>query len=162
MNIIRKKSKLKDILRRFSIDQINLPTQAAGLVISYTDWDKEAAWLMYVELLTRITTQPMNDEGDEQTALNSVYKLFDITREILKEYGRKAINFTKISIIILNQKIRPFTSKWHKLSCENAFENKQLCKKFREELEILRHVLVAYTRLLAEMANVEDLTILAL
>ena len=156
----KKRSKLKDIFRRFNIENIHLSTEAAGVTISYTNWDKEAAWLMYIELLTRVTTQPLNNEGDEQSALNSIYKIFEITRDILKSYGRNAINFTKISIIILNQKIRPFTSKWHKLSTKNAFVDANQCDNFRQELEILRNVLIAYTRLLADMANVEDLTVL--
>lgn len=156
----KKRSKLKEIFNRFEIESINLTPQAAGVVISYTNWDQEAAWLMYVELLTRVTTQPLNDTGDEQSALNSIYKIFEVTREILKSYGRKAFNFTKISVIILNQKIRPFTSKWHKLSTENAFVDVNQCDNFRQELEKLRSVLIAYTRLLADMANVEDLTIL--
>ena len=32
------------------------------------------------------------------------------------------------TIIILNQKIRPFTAKWHKKSLNGAFENPKECK----------------------------------
>lgn len=36
--------------------------------------DSEAAWKMYLELLTRITTQPLPDNsGMESSALESVY-----------------------------------------------------------------------------------------
>lgn len=44
-----------------------------------TDWepqvkDSEAAWEMYVELLTRTATQPLPDDaGVEKSALESVY-----------------------------------------------------------------------------------------
>lgn len=70
---------------------------------------------MYVELITRITTQPLvQNKGDEATALESIYNIFEITREILKSEGKKAKNFTKIAIVVLNQMIRPFTAKWHK------------------------------------------------
>lgn len=155
----KKINKLLNIFKRFNIDSINLTTESAGITISYTNWDKEAAWLMYIELLTRVATQPLNNTGDELSALNSIYKIFEVTREILKSYGRNAVNFTKISIIILNQKIRPFTSKWHKLSIENAFEDDNQCDIFRQELEQLRNVLICYTKLLADMANVEDLTV---
>ena len=44
----KKRSKLKDIFRRFNIENIHLSTEAAGVTISYTNWDKEAAWLMYI------------------------------------------------------------------------------------------------------------------
>lgn len=155
------KESLSNIFKRFKIENINLSTSAAGVVISYTNWDSEAAWQMYVELLTRIATQPLSEkDGDEETALESIYSLFPITRNILREYGRNAINFTRISVIILNQKIRPFTAKWHRLFRQNAFKDPSKCEEFRAELEQLRHVLIAYTRLLAEMAKVEDLTCL--
>jgi len=128
------------------------------------DWnpqeaDKNAAWDMYIELLTRITTQPLADEhGDEKAALNSIYSLFPITRQIIKNNGRDCIEFTKIAIIILNQKIRPFTAKWHKLSLEGAFEYEKQCKIFRKELKELQYVLSIYSAMLADMADVEDLT----
>ena len=46
------------------------------------DEDKAAAWELYIELLTRIATQPLDAEhGDEKTALDSVFSLFAITRQ---------------------------------------------------------------------------------
>ena len=113
----------------------------------------------YVELITRITTQPLaQNEGDEATALESVYSIFGITREILKNKGKKAENFTKIAIIVLNQVIRPFTAKWHRKKLEGAFENSTECSIFRNELSDLQTKLTRYTKLLAELAMVEDLT----
>ena len=123
------------------------------------DEDKDAAWELYVELLTRIATQPLPKEhGVEATALESVYKLFDITREIIKQHGRLCIEFTKIAIVVLNQRIRPFTAKWHKLMSEGAFDDEDKRKKFRLELEELQSVLQTYTKMLSDMAGVEDLT----
>ena len=85
--------------------------------------DKDAAWELYIELLTRITTQPLSaEDGDEETALKSVYSLFDLTRSIIKSHGRDCKEFTKIAIVVLNQIIRPFTAKWHKQSLAGAFE----------------------------------------
>ena len=47
--------------------------------------DKNAAWELYIELLTRITTQDLvARDGDERTALESVYSLFPTSREIIK------------------------------------------------------------------------------
>ncbi len=66
--------------------------------------DKDAAWELYIELLTRIATQPLPSEhGDEKTALKSVYSLFDLTRTTIKHHGRDCINFTKIAVVVLNQ-----------------------------------------------------------
>ncbi len=121
------------------------------------DEDKNAAWDLYIELLTRITTQPLDDaHGDEETALKSVYSIFPITREVIKSNGRHCVEFTKIAIVVLNQLIRPFTAKWHRLSVQGAFSDPKSCQVFREELASLQVVLNIYTRMLGDMAGVED------
>lgn len=118
--------------------------------------DKDAAWELYIELLTRITTQSLEDmHGDEKTALTSVYNIFELTREVIKNHKRDCIEFTKIAIIILNQKIRPFTAKWHRISIVEGF-NEENCKEFRSELSTLQKVLLKYTQMLGDMAGVED------
>jgi len=128
------------------------------------DWnpaepDKEAAWELYIELLTRITTQPLSEkDGDEKTALQSIVSLFGITREILKSHGRDCIEFTKIAVVVLNQVIRPFTTKWHKISIESGFQDEKIANEFRLELAKLQEILCIYTKMLADMAGVEDLT----
>lgn len=129
-----------------------------------TEWnpsepDKDAAWDLYIELLTRITTQHLQpDHGDEKAALESIHSLFSITRQIIKEYGRDCIEFAKIAIVVLNQIVRPFTAKWHKLSKAGAFEDEQKCIEFRSELASLQKELRKYTSALAQIADVEDLT----
>ncbi len=121
--------------------------------------DKNAAWDLYIELLTRITTQNLDSvHGDEDTALSSVFSLFATTRQIIKDNGKDCIEFTKIAVVILNQKIRPFTAKWHKAAVSNGFHEKKTCIKFRKDLSELQQVLSIYTQMLAEMAGVEDLT----
>ncbi len=134
------------------------------LPILEMDWapqeaDKNAAWDMYVELLTRITTQSLpDDDGIEKSALDSVHKLFEITRSVLKSNGRDCIGFARIAIVILNQIIRPFTAKWHKLSEQGAFDNVDNKQMFRKELMELQVELIKYTKILSEIADVEDLT----
>ena len=54
--------------------------------------------------------------------------------------------------------IRPFTSRWHKKKLDGAFLNAEECETFRAELENLQKDLIGYTKLLADMAKVEDLT----
>lgn len=123
------------------------------------DADRTAAWELYVELLTRITTQPLPAaDGDEATALASVHALFPLTREVLKRSGRDCTEFAKIAVVVLNQVVRPFTAKWHRLSLGNAFESPKGRKEFRRELAELQPRLRAYTKMLADMAGVEDLT----
>lgn len=123
------------------------------------DEDKAAAWEMYIELLTRIATQPLDSEhGDEKTALESVYSLFSITRQVLKNNTRHCIEFTKLAIVILNQIIRPFTAKWHRLSLQGDLDDPKEREQFRKELDSLQVTLRKYARMLADMAGVEDLT----
>ena len=121
--------------------------------------NRKAAWDLYVEMETRITTQPLHPKhGDEKTALDSVYSLFQTTREILLVQGPDCVVFAKIAIEILNQKVRPFTAKWHRKSLKGAFDKPDECTKFRAELESLQEILVAYTRTLAVLAGIEDIT----
>ncbi len=121
--------------------------------------DKDAAWALYIELLTRITTQPLSDtDGDEKVALDSVYSLFPTTREIIKEYGRGCIEFTKLAVVVLNQVVRPFTAKWHRISLNDGFSDPDTTALFRAELQQLQRTLVTYAGMLAEMAGVENLT----
>ena len=146
-------------LNKWNIKGIKLNAQFVEVELNFNDTDKKAAWDMYVELLTRITTQPLDAEsGDEKTALNSIFSLFGTTREILKSNGRECGQFTKGSSVILNQVIRPFTAKWHKKSIEGAFDDPASCTEFRTELAELQIQLKNYTGLLSEIAGVEDLS----
>jgi hypothetical protein len=123
--------------------------------------DRDAAWELYIELLTRTATQPMPaDHGDKTTALNSVYSLFPLTREIIKRHGRDCIEFTKIAVVVLNQIVRPFTTKWHRKKRSGAFDGGDECDKFRVELAQLQCFLRKYSMMLADMSGVENLTAL--
>lgn len=147
------------LFEKWNMTSLRISAGFLNMEFNPSDPDKDAAWEMYIELLTRITTQPIsNTHGSEEAALNSVYSLFPTTREIIRKKGRQCIEFTKLAVVILNQKIRPFTAKWHKISIEDGFSNKQTCKEFRRELEELQVTLKIYTQMLADMAGVEDLT----
>ena len=151
--------KIQTLFEKWNLTGLRVKTPIMDLEWHPSDPDKDAAWDLYVELLTRITTQPLSDEvGVEQTALSSIYALFGITRQTLKAHGRKSIAFSRIAIIVLNQIVRPFTSKWHLKSTSGAFDSPAECAEFRKELEALQVQLRNYTGLLAELANVEDLT----
>ena len=127
--------------------------------VRITDVARNAAWELYVEMLTRIVTQPLPSEyGDDRTALDSVYSLFPTTREILRRYGPKAVEFSKIAVPVLNQEVRPFTAKWHRLSRQPAFDDEARRREFRAELRDLQAKLRGYNRLLADIAGVEDMT----
>jgi hypothetical protein len=153
--------KLRDFLEQWGLTGLKLNLGFLEGSFEPRDPDRAAAWDLYIELLTRITTQYLPpDAGDEKTALDSVYQLFPLTREILKKHGSGAGEFAKIAIPVLNQVTRPFTAKWHRLLLAKAFENPTLCAEFRKELAVLQGQLRTYTRALAAMAAVEDLTAL--
>ena len=151
--------KFKEWLDEWSMTSLKIKAGFLETEWQPHDVDKDAAWELYIELLTRITTQNLSpDEGDEQAALESIYALFQLTRDITKRQGRHCVNFTKIAIPVLNQVVRPFTAKWHGLSLEGAWEDPGLRSEFRQELSELQQVLRTYTKMLADMADVEDLT----
>ena len=153
--------KWKKWLENWDMTSLKIKTSFLEMEWKPQDEDKAAAWELYVELLTRIATQPLDEmHGDEKTALDSVYSLFAITRQVLKNNTRNCTEFTKIAIIVLNQVIRPFTAKWHRLSLQNAFSDFDKQKEFRDELAKLQNILRKYTKMLADMAGVEDLTTL--
>lgn len=151
--------KFKEWLDSWSMTSLKIKAHFLEMEWKPQDVDKDAAWELYIELLTRITTQYLSpDDGDEKTALESVHSLFGLTRDIIKRKGRHCTQFTKVAIAVLNQIVRPFTAKWHKLSMAKAFEDPQQCQQFRKELASLQEVLRRYTRMLADLADVEDLT----
>ena len=150
---------LRSLFNQFQLDKVRLNAMGIGLEIEFRQDDRDAAWELYIEMLTRIVTQPLPAAvGDEQTALDSVYSLFPTTREILHRRGRGAIDFSKVAIPVLNQVVHPFTAKWHRESLAGAFDRPEGCAAFRAELADLQVSLRNYNRLLASIAGVEDLT----
>lgn len=146
-------------LKKWELNSLKINAQFLELEVKFNQADRNAAWEMYIELLTRITTQYLSPEsGDEEAALKSIYSIFDTTRQILKKHGKDCTEFAKIAIIVLNQIIRPFTAKWHKKSMQEAFKQTEECNAFREELSNLQTQLRNYTKLLSDIAEVEDLT----
>ncbi len=150
--------KWKELFDKWSMSYIRLNAGFAELEFSPKDPDRDAAWELYVELLTRITTQPLDDEhGDERTALDSVFSLFALTRQTLKVQGRHCTEFAKIAVIVLNQVVRPFTAKWHRASLAGEFNQPKHRDEFRNELRELRSKIVQYSKMLADLAGVEDM-----
>ena len=157
--VSRKAATLGDYLKAFGFQDVRLKTPFLEAKFQPGSVDRDAAWDLYVELVTRITTQPLTDEeGVEEAALDSVHKIFQLTRDVLHRHGRGAERFSRIAIVVLNQVIRPFTARWHKALAEAAFRDAAKRQRFRQELEVLRQRLAGYCRMLADMAEVEDLS----
>lgn len=135
--------------------------------------ERNAAWSLYVELVTRIAVQPLEvDQGTVREALNSLYSLFGTTREILKEagptVGASRTSVGGIAIRVLNYGLRPFLSQWHpllqdwearrpsKISSKEHEVSWSEEEKIRQELAKLRNELEKYAIALAEIAGVDD------
>ena len=93
---------------------------------------QEASWQLYVELITRISLQPLKSgEGLLREGLSSLYSLFGETRKILKEHGPRVakplgggtLSLGQIAVEVLNQRLRPLLAKWHPLL--QAYENER-------------------------------------
>lgn len=140
--------------------------------------ERNAAWELYIELITRISVAELKpDEGLLREALTSLYKLFGITRDILRKYGSSVarpkndgyISFGYLAVAILNAVLRPVLSKWHPLLLDyeatksdsiSSFEHEQQWDKnqeLRKELNRVRIILFQYADLLAEVADVPSL-----
>ena len=133
--------------------------------------ERTAAWKLYVELNTRITTQPLDEStGILREALSSLHAVFGITREILKEagpavsMGDESLGFYAMEI--LNQVLRPVLAKWHPALSdweeqrgpdESAVAHERNWNKahaLRRELERTRRTLLKYCEALALLAGV--------
>lgn len=98
--------------------RITVP-QFSELTFVVNNEAKQVAWRIYVETVTRISTQPLADEdGLLREALTSLYGLFATTREALKSSrpsvpasGSQTVEY--LAVTMLNNELRPFLSKWH-------------------------------------------------
>jgi hypothetical protein len=153
--------KRRDFLEKWGLSSLKIKLAFLEGEFEPRDPDRAAAWELYIELLTRVSSQYLAPEdGDEQSALDSVQMIFPLTRDILRRQGSGSGEFAKLAIPVLNQMIRPFTAKWHRLSLTGALNDPDRRREFRAELSVLQPRLRAYTRALADMARVEDLTVL--
>lgn len=140
--------------------------------------EREAAWDMYVELVTRITVVELKpNEGLLREALASYHTLFNTTREILKKYGptvaqakgKDNISFGRIAVEILNVVLRPVLAYWHPrlLEYENTRDPSvsvtehemqwDSAVELRKKLEETRLHLLCYADTLAKVARVQSL-----
>lgn len=151
--------KWRDWLAQWGMDSLRINLQFLEMEWTPQDADRNAAWELYVELLTRVTGHALAAEhGDETAALESIYTLFPLTRDILRRHGPGSAQFARVAIPVLNQVVRPFTEKWHRRSISGELSDPTHRAEFRNELIQLQGALEAYTRALGTMANVEDLT----
>jgi hypothetical protein len=157
---------------------LNLGIVSLGGTWEPDEREMEAAWEMYTELATRISTQPLGeDEGILREALESLHHLFPTSREILRRHGPTVArkkgkgehSFAELAVYVLNYAVRPVLAKWHPL-LENYEASRpdgrsvveheaawDRAAELRKVLEELRSRLLDYANLLAAVAGVEPL-----
>ena len=142
------------------------------------DAERQAAWELYVELVTRISVVDLDPgEGLLREALTSLYSFFGTTRDILRRYGpdvaprRPAghVTFGALAVTVLNGALRPLLARWHPrltayeatrpvgsdpVAHERAWP---LADELRTELTAVRITLTQLSRALAEVAGAGDL-----
>ncbi len=123
-----------------------------------TDADRALAWDVYVELQTRIAVQALGEEeGDDATALTSIYTLFPFSREAMQRHGVDCANTGALLTAFLNQKVRGFTAKWHKRSVEEQWGQNAVAKHpdFRTALKGLQPALKQLAVALSRLADAQ-------
>ena len=147
--------KFHDLLADWGVSKLKL--KAGFLEAEFTPSDEErlAAWALYIELVTRVSTQQLGYlQGDEKAALSSLYSLFPTTRAVLKEGGPRCHKFSIVAVAVLNEVLRPFLANWHPVF-ESAPKLGDVDKaKFRAELDELRKDMDQYSTALRTMSGV--------
>jgi hypothetical protein len=121
-----------------------------------------AAWQLYVEYSTRITTSRLDPgTGSAREALESIHSLFDSTRKALAEAGPEVAHgpasLGPLAIRTLNEGVRPFLVRWHTemrtVQDEAGWERRD---QFDAELAQLRDELEEYVAALGKIAGVKS------
>lgn len=137
--------------------------------------ERDAAWELYVELVTRISVVPLTPgHGILREALASLYQMFGVTREILRKYGpgiarapkkQGQYRFGHLAVWMLNAALRPVLGKWHPelqrweasrpegrsvVEHEEAWERSA---ELRAELDALRRLMLRYAEILATVCD---------
>lgn len=148
--------------------KVSVP-QVSQLTFVVNNESRNVAWKLFVETMTRVSTQPLDDEeGLTREALSSLYGLFATTRDTLKS-SRPSVpapggqTVEHLAITMLNQELRPFLSKWHPRlrqfeqtqpdALESAWQENAAC---RAELREVQRRIYGYAMGFAKLAGVRD------
>lgn len=168
-------------LKQFQVS-LGLPFNLGSIAGTWEpdDQERRAAWELYVELITRISVEELQEEeGFLSEALSSLYTLFDTTRDILRRYGPEVatpkgasdLSFGQIAVTVLNLGLRPLLARWHpelaayearrppEVSLLEHERNWDRRDALRGDLNDLRGTLRAYAEQLAQVAGVPSLLV---
>lgn len=148
--------------------KITVP-QVSELTFIVNNEARQVAWKLYIETVTRVSTQPLGDEeGFIREALTSLYGLFATTRDTLKA-SRPSVpvpggqTVEHLAVTMLNLELRPFLAKWHPRlreyektypdGRESAWADNAAC---RNELDRVQAHLATFALGFARLAGVRD------
>jgi len=158
----------------WQVTEIEIETFGQKWKLANSGLQRRVAWSIFVEIVTRIATQPMLDsEGDDGIALKSLYDLFQSTRESISEMNsisvlpsrkRNLDTVETYSLAMLNQDLRPFLSKWHpiwdvwrKANPDTLCSHWDLHTAFRSDLKILQPKIRERAEGLGKIAGVSEI-----
>ncbi len=141
--------------------------------------EQSAAWELYVELITRVSVVELQPgEGLLRESLTSLYVIFTTTRDILRTYGPSIarpkgegeVSFGSLALQVINFSLRPVLATWHPLLIDyehtrdpsvSAYAHERPWERSAELRQVLsetQHVLRAYAHILAQVADVPQLS----
>jgi len=163
-----------DAIESKGSNELTLP-QTTQSPAEPSEVEGNAAWEMYIELVTRVPVAVLGqDEGLLREALSSLYSLFNTTRAILRRSGPAIARTDKdkdhsvscLAVRMLNTTLRPLLTKWHPLLQDyeamrpdsvSITQHERLWERYtelRQELSTIRKALIEYASLFAQMAGV--------
>jgi hypothetical protein len=142
-----------------------------SITLEPNESERRAAWQLYVELATRVASRPFDrSTGSARSAIESLYSLFVLTRQILKEAGpevaRSENSFGLLAIRFLTEVLAPFLLRWHEPLREfeatrgektSHTAHEQIWNRYADlcdELAILQEKTRGYTTALARISGV--------
>lgn len=144
---------LSDLFTNSAIETSRINRTFFNKRMELNDIDKNAAWEMYIALLTSYAIKPINkDNNNIEIVLNAFDSLDETTIAILNKYGNNCIEFAKIAIIVLNQVIKPFIAR-----CYNI-PNPEVDRELLQDLNKTQDKLRSYCRILSTIVDVENIT----
>jgi hypothetical protein len=154
---------------RFVLSEVTLSLpEFAEIKFAVNTEYKRVAWRLFIDTLTRVTTQPLGKEdGSLREALTSLHGVFTSTRDLLTNMEpskpASAPTVEMLAVRMLNHDIRPFLAKRHVQlrafetanpgAPEASWSENSEC---RADLERLRDRLIDYTVAFGELAGVKD------
>lgn len=117
------------------------------------DTDIRVAWRLSVELVSRITLQPLPlRDGVETAAFDSIVNFFRLARDVIAEQPG-CVRCAPLVIQALNEDVRPFTARWHGLKESGRLHSMDERHRFRAELASLQSRLRRLAERLADIAG---------